>query len=276
MAPANFDACMVPVFKEEGGFTMDRHDAGNWTGGKVGKGELKGTNFGIAASSHPTLDIRNLTKADAAKLYRPEYWNACRCDELSPGVDLVVMDIAVNSGVGRGRSYRDATAGIGDRQARVDALSDKRRAFYKGLKTFSRYGKVWLGRVSRIQAVATRMVLEAAGRPPIAVKAALEERAAGAAVKAARANKQATAAGATTSAAAAAPATVPQAPSVPAPDAAVLPLDLGLSPAVLLIGLAVVAGGIAVAILLHRARAHRAAAEAFAAAALAAEPPAAA
>jgi hypothetical protein len=100
MAAGNFDACIPFIFREEGGFTKDPHDPGNWTGGKVGKGVLKGTNFGIAANSHPNLDIPNLTKAEAAKLYRVEYWSACSCDLLGIGVDLVVMDAAVNSGVG--------------------------------------------------------------------------------------------------------------------------------------------------------------------------------
>src|SRR4051812_19204391 len=133
MAAGSFDACMPFIFREEGGFTKDPHDPGNWTGGKVGKGVLKGTNFGIAASSHGALEIAKLTKADAAAIYRREYWNACSCDILSTGVDLVVMDVAVNSGVARGRSYRDATASIAEADKRVDALSDKRRAFYKGL-----------------------------------------------------------------------------------------------------------------------------------------------
>ena len=165
MAAGNFDACMPFIFREEGGFTKDPHDPGNWTGGKVGQGVLKGTNFGIAANSHPNLDIAKLTKAEAAKLYRIEYWNACSCDLLSTGVDLVVMDVAVNSGVTRGRSYRDVTASIADPLTRVDALSDKRRVFYKGLKTFARYGKVWLGRVARIQAAAIKMALEPAESP---------------------------------------------------------------------------------------------------------------
>lgn len=265
MAAANFDACMVPIFREEGGLTKDPHDAGNWTGAKVGKGRLVGTKYGIAASSHPTLGIPDLTKAEAGEIYRAEYWNACRCDELSAGVDLVVMDIAVNSGVGRGRSYRDATAGIGDRQARVDALCDKRRAFYKGLKTFARYGKVWLGRVSRIQAVATRMVLEASGKPPIAVKAELEQRAAGAAAKATRANKQAAAAAATVPAGAGA-TQLPDPASVPVEHLAALP------PSAVLIGVAIAAAAIVAWILVHRARAHGSAAEAFAAEAAALQP----
>jgi lysozyme family protein len=253
MTSGNFDACIPFIFREEGGFTRDPHDAGNWTGGKIGQGVLKGTNFGIAASSHPTLDIANLTKAEAAKLYRVEYWNACNCDLLASGVDLVVMDVAVNSGVGRGRSYRDATAPIRDAQKRVDVMSDKRRAFYKGLKTFSRYGKVWLGRVARIQAAATKMVLAGAETAAAAIKAELLARAVQADAGAAKAKQQAAVAGAGSGSAATASVS-----TMPAPDQAA-------HPTVFLMLLAVVVGGgIVVALLIHRARAHRELASAYA------------
>jgi lysozyme family protein len=252
MTSGNFDVCMPFIFREEGGFTKDRHDAGNWTGGKVGKGVLKGTNFGIAAKAHPELDVASLTQAEAAKLYRVEYWNACNCDLLASGVDLVVMDVAVNSGVRRGRSYRDATAPIRDAQKRVDGMSDKRRAFYKGLKTFSRYGKVWLGRVARIQAAATKMVLAGADKPAAAIKAELQARAAQAHAGAAKAKRQAAVAGAGSGAAATASVS-----TMPAPDQAA-------HPTVFLMLLAVVVGGIVVALLIHRARAHRELASAYA------------
>ena len=252
MAAGNFDACMPFIFREEGGFTKDAHDPGNWTGGKVGKGVLKGTNFGIAANSHPNLDIANLTKAEAAKLYRVEYWNACNCDLLGTGVDLVVMDAAVNSGVGRGRSFRDATASIGDPLKRVDAISDKRRSFYKGLKAFERYGKVWLGRVARIQAAATKMALDAAGKPASAVTAELQARAAQAEAGAAKAKQRAAVAGAGTGTVATTTIS-----TMPAPDQAA-------HPTLFLVLLAVAAGGIVVALLIHKARAHRELAVAFA------------
>jgi lysozyme family protein len=255
MPSGQFEACLPFIFREEGGFTKDPHDPGNWTGGKVGKGVLKGTNFGIAASSHPSIGIASLTKAEAAKLYRIEYWNPCNCDHLAAGVDLVVIDVAVNSGVGRGRTFRDATAWIVEPGKRIDALSDKRRAFYKGLKTFSRYGKGWLGRVARIQAAATKMVLAAAGKPAARIKAELQQRAAQADADAAKAKQQAAVAGAGSGTAATASVS-----TLPPPDQAA-------HPTVFLVLLAVVAGAILVAILVHRARGRQELASAYAEAA---------
>lgn len=43
MSRSNFTPSMGIVLQHEGGFTDDRRDPGNWTGGKVGKGVLLGT-----------------------------------------------------------------------------------------------------------------------------------------------------------------------------------------------------------------------------------------
>jgi lysozyme family protein len=255
MAAGNFDVCLSLVLREEGGFTKDRNDAGNWTGGKVGAGALKGTNFGISAKTYPNEDIAGLTRVRATTLYRRDFWDACRCDELEAGVDLVIMDVGVNSGVGRGRAYRDATARIADSTRRVEAISEKRRAFYKALRTFARYGKVWLGRVARVEAAATKMVLAAAGKEPAAINAELERRAEKAKAAAARAKVKA-------GAAAAASASAGGAQLGAAPTS-----EPGANPTVFLVLLAVIAGMAVVVFLIHRARAQRERASAFAKAA---------
>ncbi len=86
------------ILTVEGRFSKDPRDRGNWTGGKVDVGELRGTKYGIAASSHPTLDIENLTHEQAAEIYRREYWDKLRCGELPPAIALAVFDDAVNQG----------------------------------------------------------------------------------------------------------------------------------------------------------------------------------
>jgi lysozyme family protein len=94
-----FAAIAFPwILTVEGRYSKDPRDRGNWTGGKVDVGELRGTKYGIAASSHPTLDIENLTHEQAAEIYRREYWNPLRCDELPPAIALAVFDDAVNQG----------------------------------------------------------------------------------------------------------------------------------------------------------------------------------
>lgn len=71
---ANFDQAFRIILKHEGGFQSLPNDKGNWTGGKVGVGELKGTKYGISAARFPDLDIANLTIEQAGEIYRGQYW----------------------------------------------------------------------------------------------------------------------------------------------------------------------------------------------------------
>lgn len=164
------ERCLPIIFHGEGGYTANRKDPGNWTGGKVGKGILKGTKYGIAAASFPNVDIKNLTQAQAAEIYRQQYWTSAGCDKLPDGVDLPIFDVSVNSGPGRARSFRDATAKVIEAVARIKAISAKRRAFYQGLSTFKTFGKGWMSRVATVEAAAIKMALAAAGTSPVLIQ----------------------------------------------------------------------------------------------------------
>ena len=93
------DQAFTVVIGTEGGFDADPRDRGNWTGGQIGAGRHNGTKFGISSAAYPTLAIADLTLADAIGIYRMRYWLPAACDHLPDGLDLVVFDAAVNSGV---------------------------------------------------------------------------------------------------------------------------------------------------------------------------------
>ena len=100
----DFDAAFERLIGNEGGYTADPHDRGNWTGGAVGHGELRGTKYGISAMSYPTLDIANLSLDDAKRIYLKSYWAASGAGLLADqpgrsGANFDVFDMAVNSGV---------------------------------------------------------------------------------------------------------------------------------------------------------------------------------
>lgn len=97
-SPAFLEAFRV-VVGEEGGYGCDRRDAGDWSGGNVGLGVLRGTKYGISAASFPTLDIQSITLDQARAIYRVRYWNKIAGDSLAPGLALLLFDAAVNQGV---------------------------------------------------------------------------------------------------------------------------------------------------------------------------------
>jgi lysozyme family protein len=61
------------------------------------------TKFGISQKAYPSLDIASLTKEQAKEIYKRDYWQACKCDELPSAFAIAVFDTAVNQGVGTAR-----------------------------------------------------------------------------------------------------------------------------------------------------------------------------
>ena len=53
----------------------------------------------------PLRSVRLITKGEALEIYRKNYWEACGCDRLAPGVDPAVYDPAVNSRPGRSLAW---------------------------------------------------------------------------------------------------------------------------------------------------------------------------
>jgi lysozyme family protein len=110
MEPGDFAAILAAVVALEGGYVDHPDDPGG------------ATNLGI---THATLaawrgkpvtkqDVRNLTVAEAAAIYRARYWDAVRGDELPAGVDLAVFDFAVNSGISTAIRYLQKAVGVAD------------------------------------------------------------------------------------------------------------------------------------------------------------------
>lgn len=102
------------LLSHEGGYSADRNDPGNWTGGRVGAGELRGTKFGIAANTYPQLYIKNLTRDQAVEIYRRDFWEAAKCDRLPPAVGFQLLDGAVNSGIPQATRWLQRAVGVAD------------------------------------------------------------------------------------------------------------------------------------------------------------------
>ena len=169
-----FDKAFGVVVGEEGGFGDDGRDPGNWTGGRCGAGACRGTKYGISAASYPTLDIAGLSLEAARAIYRRDYWNAVRGDELPAGLALLVFDAAVNNGVGHAIRWLQAAAGVaadgvfGPRTmaAVLKAASGTvllaefqsvRLVFMAGLPAWRTFGRGWARRLCRLPFEAMRM-----------------------------------------------------------------------------------------------------------------------
>lgn len=150
------------ILNHEKGFQKDYQDAGNWTGGKVGAGELKGTKWGISAGQYPTLDIEGLTREDARLIYFTDYWRKIRGDRLPFGIALALFDFYVTShppavfkaiqkavGVKQDGIFGDITLAsvLNHNPAYViEQLTTNRILYYTDLEKFPRYKGGWVRR----------------------------------------------------------------------------------------------------------------------------------
>ncbi|MGH7036356.1 MAG: glycosyl hydrolase 108 family protein [Stellaceae bacterium] len=94
-----FAAAVAVLLAHEGGFQKAPDDPGNWTGGKIGLGALKGTKYGISAAQYPTLDIEGLSPSDAAAIYRRDWWDRFGLERLPAALAAKLLDAGVNIGM---------------------------------------------------------------------------------------------------------------------------------------------------------------------------------
>ena len=101
----NYEACLNFVLEREGGFVDDPVDRGG------------ATNFGItqrvftewlARQRQSPASVRDITSSEVEAIYRANYWNLVRGDELAAPLDLVMFDCAVQHGVGRAIKFLQA------------------------------------------------------------------------------------------------------------------------------------------------------------------------
>jgi|SRR5271157_1584796 len=81
---ARFDLAIQVVLRNEGGLVEDSADPGGLT------------NYGISQKSYPSLDIRNLTRAQAMEIYLRDFWKFDGI--LDQPVATKVFDATVNMG----------------------------------------------------------------------------------------------------------------------------------------------------------------------------------
>jgi len=129
----------------EGGLSLNPDDPGNWTGGKRGAGELKGTKYGISAAAHPDLDIRALTREQARDIFEKEYWLKLGCDKMHRRLAALVFDSAVQHGPEKAAEWLHTPL-------EVESYLGRRLSYYATLDDFHLFGAGWMARMGRVTA----------------------------------------------------------------------------------------------------------------------------
>lgn len=168
MTAENFRNCLPIILRFEGGKSNDPRDPG----GRTNKGITQRTyNAYRAAKGHPPADVYAITQAEVEDCYRRDYWNAVKGDSLRSGEDLVVFDLAVNSGPARALRIWNAAGGAAVAQGDiVRGVCAKRLAFMQSLSTWPYFKNGWATRVAKVQKSGLAMVAGKTTTPTVDIK----------------------------------------------------------------------------------------------------------
>ena len=167
---SNYQKCLETILHHEGGYVNHPKDPG---------GE---TNLGVTKRVYEewggTKDMKDLLVEDVAPIYKKNYWDKMKGDDLPGGLDLCVFDFGVNAGPGRSAKYLQtmigtvADGGIGPNtlkkvaeyveangiETTIENFQANRQRYYEKLSTFATFGKGWTRRVNETTDLAKTMI----------------------------------------------------------------------------------------------------------------------
>ena len=166
----NFKSALQAVLLHEGGYVHHPKDPGGMTNLGVTKKVWEAWIGKVVGEK----EMRALTPATVAPMYRKKYWDAVKADELPTGLDYLMFDFVVNAGPGRAIQTMQKALGtkpdgvIGpktlaalkaaDPTDLIAKFSMEKELFYKSLPTFATFGKGWLRRVDETRSHAVTML----------------------------------------------------------------------------------------------------------------------
>ena len=157
----NFDDALKATLRYEGGKVDDPRDPG----GRTAYGVTQRTyNAWRAKHGLSQKDVFSIAQSEVAAIYRQEYWDKIRGDDLPEGLDMALFDFAVNSGVSRAAKYLQSLVGVAQdgvigpktilaaKTYLGNKITTMRLGFLKGLPTWGTFGRGWSNRINDVYA----------------------------------------------------------------------------------------------------------------------------
>ena len=185
----NYNKSLTTELAYEGGFSNHPDDPGGVT--------LEGIIQRVydAYRKRKGLPTRALTPAmrngiewqrERNEIYKSQYWDAVRADELPDGIDIVVFDGAVNSGPYQSALWLQRALGVEadghigvntlnaarehpDHDALIAEICQRRMGMLRNLKPFKTFGKGWTSRVSNLKKIGQAWATGSVGPAPVQV-----------------------------------------------------------------------------------------------------------
>ena len=175
----SYSSALKEVLRHEGGYVNHPRDPGG------------ATNFGVTQRVYDAyrrrkgvstaMSVRHITNSEVQEIYRTQYWDQIRGNDLPDGLDYAVFDFGVNSGPSRAIKFLQRILGVqddgiignvtlaaahsSDAAALCGQLCDNRLAWLKRLRHWDAFGRGWTRRVEDVREKSILM----AGRKPMPV-----------------------------------------------------------------------------------------------------------
>ena len=165
-----FSEALEIILHHEGGYVNHPKDPG---------GE---TNLGVTKRVYEDFggekEMKDLTKEDVEPIYKKNYWDRVKGDDLPEGLDLSIFDFAVNAGPGRAAKFiqrlvnTTVDGGIGPNTLKcinyhvehygisttIDQYQSERQNYYESLSNFETFGRGWTRRVDEVTEEAKKWI----------------------------------------------------------------------------------------------------------------------
>ena len=166
----NFERSLKAVLAHEGGYVHHEKDPG----GETNRGVTKAVYDAYRKRRGlPVRSVKHISDDEVREIYRLQYWNAIRGDELPAGMDYAVFDFAVNSGPRRAAKHFQMALGvvadgiIGEVTLQaaeeaspavvINTLTQRRTYFLRALSNYPTFGRGWMSRVNGVRRLALAM-----------------------------------------------------------------------------------------------------------------------
>jgi lysozyme family protein len=162
-----YDDAMRIEMKFEGGKDDDPIDPGGRTNQGVIQREFSAW---LRKNGRPNRDVFTMTDDERDAIYWENYGSKIKYDELPPGVDIVLLDGSINSGVSQSVKWAQRALGLTadgimgavtlqriidhpDSDRLIADILAMREKFLRALKTFYHFGKGWISRITQLKKI---------------------------------------------------------------------------------------------------------------------------
>lgn len=188
MTATGFSGALARALVHEGGYVNHPADPG----GATNKGVTQRVYDGWRRRHGKAIrSVRSITADEVSAIYRAQYWDVVRGNELPAGIDYFLFDGGINSGPSQAVKWLQRALGVNadgqigavtldalrthpDHDALIADMASRRLAMLKTLRTWKTFGTGWSRRVAEVLAHAQALATGSVGPAPTYSEAGAE------------------------------------------------------------------------------------------------------